>query len=71
MSKVRAPTKDVRELIRKVAASGCEVSHLGSGHYRISRPGDFPTVTISGTSVSPHTFKRQKSLIRKLLGVEV
>jgi hypothetical protein len=67
----RAATKDTRDLFRKVEAQGCKVERLGSGHYRISKDGDLPTVTMSGTRTSSHTQARQRSLLRKLLGVVV
>lgn len=71
MGNKQAAHKDVRELIRKVESQGCVVERLGSGHFRISKPGDLPTITISGTKVGTHVRARQLSLLRKLLRVEV
>lgn len=67
----KAPNKEVRELLRKVAGQGCEVERLGSGHYRVSKPGNLPTVTLSGTNVAKGTWQRTLKLLRGLLGVEV
>ena len=65
----KAPSKEIRELLRKCENQGCEVERLGSGHFRVSKPGNLPTVTISGTRVAHRTFQKQKSLIKRLLGV--
>lgn len=70
-TKAQAASKEVRELIRKVKAQGCEVELMGSGHHRISRPGTGPTVTISGTGVAYNTWQRTLKLLRLLLAVEV
>lgn len=66
-----APNKDVRELLRKVSAQGCTVERLGSGHFRVSKPGNLPTVTISGTNVARGTWQKTLKLLRGLLAVEV
>ena len=67
----KAPNKEVRELLRKVASQGCAVERLGSGHYRVSRPGDMPTVVLSGTAVAKGTWQKTLKLLRGLLRVEV
>jgi hypothetical protein len=69
--KARAPTKEARELIRTVERGGCAVERLGSGHFRISRPGRAETVTMSGTAVSGGVWHDTRKKIRVLLGVEV
>lgn len=69
--KARAPSKDVRELIRTVEREGCEVERLGSGHFRISRPGHPDTVTLSGTATSSGVQYDTRKKIRILLGVTV
>lgn len=68
---MKAPNKEVRELLRKVQGQGCEVVRLGSGHFRISKPGNVPTVTLSGTAMSKSTWMKMTKLIRTLLSVEV
>jgi hypothetical protein len=69
--KARAPTKEARDLIRTVEREGCAVERLGSGHYRISRPGRAGTVTMSGTTSSSGVWHGTRKKIRVLLGVEV
>lgn len=66
----KAPNKEVRELLRKVAGLGCEVERLGSGHYRISRPGYEGTVVLSGTNVSRGSWQTTLKLLRGI-GVSV
>lgn len=67
----RAPNKELRELIRKVEKQGCIVERTKSGHYRVSKPGNLPTVVFSGTSMAKGTWLKQLKMLRTLLSVEV
>lgn len=67
----KAPSKDMRELLRKLTAQGATIERLGSGHFRVSRPGAFPVVTLSGTAVGGGTWQKMRSLLRRLLHFEV
>ena len=68
---MKAPNKEVRELIRKCTRLGLQVERLNGGHFRFFRPDTTDTVVISGTTVGPRAWQSNRSRLRRVFGVEV
>jgi DNA-binding Lrp family transcriptional regulator len=64
-SKVKAPHKDVQDLINAAQRAGARVKHEASGHFAVTLPGSGKRILISSTPSNPRSVLNDRARLRR------
>jgi len=63
---VKAPNKEIRQLLRAAKKAGLTVERRGSKHFLVTNPRTGETTTIAGSPGSPRAVRDYQQRVRKL-----
>jgi len=68
--KGRGCGKELRDLIRRLEAEGCEVRHTSNGHWFVKRDG-FRPISLTSTPRDYRALANAKADIKRNLGITI
>jgi len=63
---VKAPHKEIRQLLRKAKKRGLLVERRGSAHFMVTNPKTGDTVTVAGSPGSSNAVRDYRKMVEKL-----